>query len=343
MVFSANAAEEEYGCFHRTLTAYCIAFEVDASKIRYTIETEVEDGPRFVLLAPTSGSGSSYGLLELLAVLRSLRYNERFQSISFNGISLDPLLRRRDVHGTEHVAWNNRSGMAIGNHDMGRKNMLVQEMQAIAAKSKRLRRMDFTSCINRKPQDDDTGPRDPGCGIVEALFPLCRRQLTNVDWVVLSGIELGETDLDYLGTRSTPRGGARRRSCLVADVLVVDAAVQRCCHLRALEISRCGLMDRSLQMILNSMLYQDNTLEAIDISGNLARLSPSTFQGQIGHFAYIRRLNLSRVQRTSGPEPLVTTETILTWRLEELDLSETSVSVQCFPLILPPKKVDEQP
>lgn len=306
LVFSANADQEEYGCFRRTLTAYCIAFEIDASNIRYAIETEVEveDGPRFVLLAPTSGSNPNYGLLELLAVLRSLRYNERFRSISFGGISLDPLLRRRDVHGTEHVAWNNRSGTAIGNHDMGQKNMLVQEIQAIAAKSKKLRRMDFTSCINKKPQDDDTGPRDPGCGIVEALFPLCRRQLTNVDWIVLSGIELGETDLDYF----------------------VDAAVQRCCHLRALEISRCGLMDRSLQMILNSMLYQDNTLEAIDISGNLARLSPSTFQGQIGHFAYIRRLNLSRVHRTSGPEPLVTTETILTWRLEELDLSETSVN-----------------
>ncbi len=74
------------------------------------------------------------------------------------------------------------------------------------------------------------------------------------------------------------------------------------------------------------MVSQDNTLESIDISGNLARLSPATFQSQIGHFGYIRKLNLSRVHRTSGPEPLVAPETILTWRLEELHLSETPVS-----------------
>ena len=107
----------------------------------------------------------------------------------------------------------------------------------------------------------------------------------------------------------------------------VDAAVERACHLRALEISQCGLTDRSLQLILNAMLSQDSTLESIDISGNLARLSPSTFQGQIGHFNFIRKLNLSRVHRTSGPEPLVAPETLLHWRLEELDLSETAVSL----------------
>ncbi|KAI9802866.1 MAG: hypothetical protein M1833_001465 [Piccolia ochrophora] len=76
------------------------------------------------------------------------------------------------------------------------------------------------------------------------------------------------------------------------------------------------------------MLSQDSTLQSIDISGNLARLSPSTFQGQIGHFGFIRKLNLSRVHRTSGPEPLVAPETMLAWRLEELHLSETQVNEQ---------------
>ena len=76
------------------------------------------------------------------------------------------------------------------------------------------------------------------------------------------------------------------------------------------------------------MLSQDSTLESVDISGNLARLSPSIFQGHIGHFKHIRKLNLSRVHRTSGPEPLVAPETLMTWRLRELDLSETSVNAQ---------------
>jgi Ran GTPase-activating protein (RanGAP) involved in mRNA processing and transport len=102
--------------------------------------------------------------------------------------------------------------------------------------------------------------------------------------------------------------------------------VERKCHFRALEVSRCGLTDRSLQLILNAMVMQENTLESIDISDNLARLAPISFQGQIGHFGFIRRLNLSRVHRTSGPEPLVAPETMLAWRLEELDLSETPLN-----------------
>ena len=106
----------------------------------------------------------------------------------------------------------------------------------------------------------------------------------------------------------------------------VDAVVEKACNFRSLEVSRCGLTDRSLQLILNAMLSQENTMESIDISGNLARLSPLSFQGQIGHFGFIRKLNLSRVHRTSGPEPLVAPETMLSWRLTELDLSETSVS-----------------
>ena len=104
--------------------------------------------------------------------------------------------------------------------------------------------------------------------------------------------------------------------------------VHRTCHLRALEFSRCGLTDRSLTLILNAMLSQDRTLESIDISGNLARLSPAAFQGQIGHFSYIRKLNLSRVHRTSGHEPLVAPETLLAWRLEQLQLSETVLNEQ---------------
>jgi hypothetical protein len=30
-------------------------------------------------------------------------------------------------------------------------------------------------------------------------MPLCRRGLTNADWFILNGIELGEADLDWLG------------------------------------------------------------------------------------------------------------------------------------------------
>jgi hypothetical protein len=62
--------------------------------------------------------------------------------------------------------------------------------------------MDFGGCLpRRRPKDtfDVEGQeveKDPGCEIVASLLPLCRAQLTNVSWIILSGIELGETDLD---------------------------------------------------------------------------------------------------------------------------------------------------
>ncbi|KAH0566408.1 hypothetical protein GP486_000191 [Trichoglossum hirsutum] len=300
------SGNEDHKCFDRTLTAYCAAYGVDTSNICYAVSYDVEDAPLFTLLPPANPRRSNYSVLELLALFRALRFNESFSSISFRGISLEVLHSLRDFYGTDHVAWTDRSGTAVDIKGQGQKSLLIQELRALAVKNKKLRKMDFSGCIQRRPQDDDTGAKDPGCGVVEAIFPLCRKQLTNLDWISLTGIELGETDLDYL----------------------VDAAVEKSCHFRALEVSRCGLTDRSLQLILNAMLSQENTLESIDISGNLARLSPLSFQGQIGHFGFIRKLNLSRVHRTSGPEPLVAPETMLSWRLTELDMSETPVNEQ---------------
>ncbi|KAG9585760.1 leucine rich repeat protein, partial [Aureobasidium melanogenum] len=186
--------------------------------------------------------------------------------------------------------------------------LLIQEVRALAATNKKLRRMDFSRCIVAKPPDytDDSESRvkDIGCGVVEALSPLCKHQITNVDWIALNGIHLSETDLDYL----------------------VGAASDKACHFRAIELSRCSLTDRTLSLILDSLRAQDNTLEALDISGNLARLAPAVFDGQISVFGFIRKLNLSFASRTSGAEPLFNAETLLTWRLEELRLTGTSLN-----------------
>ena len=193
-------SEEDNKSFDRTLTAYCAAYNVDTSNICYTVSYDVEDAPLFALLPPANIRRPNYSVLELLALLRALRYNESFGSISFRGISLEVLHSLRDYYGTDHVAATTRSGLTVDIQGQGQKSLLIQELRALAVKSEKLRRMDFSGCIERKPQDDDTDVKDPGCEIVEALFPLCRKQLTNLDWIILSGIELGETDLDYLGS-----------------------------------------------------------------------------------------------------------------------------------------------
>lgn len=125
-----------------------------------------------------------------------------------------------------------------------------------------------------------------------------------MDWIVLNGIKLGDSDLDY----------------------IVDAASQEASHLRALEVGDCGLSVHDLDLVLSTMTSQETTLEAVNISGIQGRLSPELFHQQIGYFGQIRKINLTRVARTSGVEPLIAPETLLNWRLEELSLSQTVVN-----------------
>ncbi|ORY16182.1 leucine rich repeat protein-like protein [Clohesyomyces aquaticus] len=290
----------------RTLVGYCVAYDVKPHNIRYEITYPPDDSPRFELLRPVGLRRTQYTVLELLAVMRSLRYNESFGGISFKGVHLDALNGLRDEYGHEHVCTKTKRGTVVRMdvEELGRSCLLVQEIRALAVTSRKLRRLDFSSCITRSPRDhmeSQNKARDIGCGIVEALFPLCKHQTTNVDWIALNNIQLGETDLDYL----------------------VAAAVEKNCHFRALELSGCGLTDRTLSLLLDSLRPQENTLEAFDISHNPVRLSPTTFDSQIGVFGYLTKLNLSHVSMASGLEPLMTIETFQAWKLQELVLSGT--------------------
>jgi len=151
-------------------------------------------------------NGFTYTILELLAIFRALRYNEYFHSISFQGIDLQKLHDLHDSYGEDHVAWTSRSGLPIRtyfNIMPADRSLLYQEVQALALKTQRVRRMNFSNTLpRRRPRDDveEGDVKDPGCEIAAALLPLCRGQLTNVDWIVFSGIELGETDLAEFGT-----------------------------------------------------------------------------------------------------------------------------------------------
>ena len=306
------ASDEEHDCLDRTLTAYCVAYGLSPTSVRYTINYECEDAPRFVLL-PAADPRRPYGPTDLLAIMRALRYNESFCSLSFAGISLDSLNGLHDNYGQEHVCLETKRGTPIklSEAELTRSCLLVQELRALAVSSKRLRRMDFSGCIFSKAtvftgstSDTPVPAKDLGCGIVEALFPLCKHQTTNVDWICLNDIQLSDTDLDYL----------------------VGAAVEKSCHIRAIELSRCGLTDRSMGLVLDALRAQENTLEAIEIAGNPTRLNPAAFDSQLSVFGFIRKLNLSQMSRTSGSEPLLQAETLLTWRLQELRLTATALN-----------------
>lgn len=294
-----NYPMDEHQCFDRTLIAYCAAYSVDTSRICYTVDYQCEDAPCF-LLVPRSDS--AYSALELLAVFKSLRYNESFTSISFAGIDLNPLRHMYDPQGTDIDSLTTRSGNPTNLNGHLNLPLLLQEVRGLALKSRRLRRLDFSHSLPKTKRQD---ARD-FCGIPEALVPLCKRSLTNVDWITLNGIPLTDTDVDHL----------------------VDAASERKCHLRALEIGDCGLAVHDIDVLLSTLAVHEGTLEVINIAGAQGRFSPELFQRQIGYFAHIRRLNLTRVQKTAGTEPLILPETLLTWRLESLLLSQTAMNEQ---------------
>ena len=296
--------EEDYGCFDRTLIAYSASYDIDTSNIRYTIDLDVEDSPCFRLLPPASPMSQRYSALELIAVLRSLRYNDAFRSISFNGVCLDAIRGIRDAYGPDKDAFISRSGSRVAIPGQDKLSILSQEIRALTLKSRNLRRLDFSYCLTRMPSID-SGGHDAGSDIPEAIFPIIRREmLTSVDSVILNGIKLGEADLDYL----------------------VDAASQKGSQLRVLEVGNCGLSVHDIDLLLSTIVAQESTLEVINISGLQGRLNPDTFQQYLAYFNRLRKLDLSSIARTSGPSPLITVDQLLCWPLEELSLSRTSVN-----------------
>ncbi|KAI4215091.1 MAG: hypothetical protein LQ351_002406 [Letrouitia transgressa] len=217
-----------------------------------------------------------------------------------SSINLDLLHALSDRYGSEHVPWSTRSGEMVNLEGQEKTSLLIQEIRALALKSKRLRRLNFSYCLAKLSSSSS------GCGVCEALFPLCPRQLTNVDWVVLDGIGLSDMDIDYL----------------------YAAAIEKSCHFRAIDVSCCGLMDRNLHAVLQALTHQGETLESFNISGNHARLQPDTLQEYLQSFSRIRKLNISNTYRTSGPEPWIDAEILLRWRLEDLNMSRIPLNEQ---------------
>jgi Leucine-rich repeat (LRR) protein len=296
-------SEEPYECYNRTLAAYCTGYGIDPSRIVYQVREHGEDAPIFELRSPDVRGGNRYTVLELLAIVRSLRYNEYFLTISFNDVNLDYLHNACDRFGDDHVPWTTKSGQPLNILDQESATLLVQEVRALAVKSRRLRRLDFSFCLSRTLQNDGSH-QDPGCGICEALFPICGRQWTNIDWIVLNGIHLTEIDIDY----------------------IFSAALDKSCHIRALEVSCCALEVQSMQTVLQAITHQLQTIESIDLSGNPARLESGILEDYLAELEFIRKLNLSNINITSGPKALLSSRTLCGWKLVELRLSRTSIN-----------------
>lgn len=299
--------QSEFSSWSMTLTAFCVAYGVDPSIVMYSVEYEVEDPPRFILFPPARVRRSTYTPIELLAIIRSLRYNESFGTLDFSNISLDSLNGTYDTHGEEYICEFQKTGAPIGIpfEDQAQSSLLVSELRALAATNRRLRRLDFSGSVNSMLHDTAPQARLPhGSGIFEALYAICSKQSTNVDWFCLNGISLQEQDLEYL----------------------ISLLAQRACHVRGLELGGCGLIDHSVQLILDTLKTQSNTLETLVLSGNNNRIMPTPLSRSLVSFEFIRKIDLSYLAVSAGEEPLLAFETLKGWRLEDLRLAGTTLN-----------------
>jgi hypothetical protein len=178
-------------------------------------------------------------------------------------------------------------------------------MTASIITSPKLRKLDFTSCIRRvpSPANLDQG-EDNGCGVVEAVYPLCVNKNTNVDWVALNGIHFSQTDFEF----------------------IIGMVAKKDCNLRAIELSGCHLDSLSLRQLLGELPTQHETLESIVLSNNPGRFSPDISGQSYAQFKSIRVLDLSGLHVTAEPAPLILREVLFSWPLEVLRLSKCRIN-----------------
>lgn len=146
---------DDLGGFDRTMAAFGTAYDLDVSNILYAVYDDVEDGPQFVLYPPSHSRRRQYSDLELLAVLRTLRWNQNFGSISFRGISLDNLNNVIDRDGSEYEP---KIEQLVKSKILteSKNSLLVHELRALAYHNVKLRRVDFSECFKPRKRERST-------------------------------------------------------------------------------------------------------------------------------------------------------------------------------------------
>jgi hypothetical protein len=99
---------EDFGGLKRTLAAYCATY--GCKEPVWTVTWHGAHAPEFRLLSP--GDNSIYTSHQLLAILRALRFNDYFRSLSFKDVDFSALLGRNDlVEYNDSIAHECRTGI----------------------------------------------------------------------------------------------------------------------------------------------------------------------------------------------------------------------------------------
>ncbi|EAQ91372.1 hypothetical protein CHGG_03307 [Chaetomium globosum CBS 148.51] len=293
--------KEDFGSFKRTLDGYLAAYH--CQDVDWEINWKTRFAPEFRLLP---GKRGPYSSLQLLAVLRALRYNDYFTSLSFRDVDLSVLHGLQDnTLRKVNVAYLSRTCVALGPDEIETLRVspvLHQEFHALAFCSEKIRQIDFGNCsrsLSSRMAQYNNQPQS--LQFLAPILSLLRSGITKCNRLIVSGNTLPPSDVEDL------------------------AETMKCGTIQALDVSYCGLDDASLrEVIVDPLSDCPGLLQTLSISGNPGRLPAHILPGLFRYLTEIRELNLSgSIQAESFIEgsllPFTALESME--RLEELDVS----------------------
>lgn len=291
---------DNYGGLRRTLDAFLVAYH--CSPVEWEINWKTALAPEFRLLPPKAGN--TYTNLQLLAVMRSLRYNGYFNSISFNGVDLTGLWDKTDLLGKTSIPYMNRSCIALTEVELGPVkfgSLLHQELHGLAFCSETVRQIDFTNCFPENSLRREMSASGKWPAFLFPILNLLELGLTKCNRLLLSGNYLRSADVEGL----------------------IEALMTQTVEIQNLDISNCGLSDLALRDIFEVLFHQGHSLQYLDVSGNRGRLQASVLANMMQVIFDLRTLNVSGILMGDIPGPLFSFETLSRFEnLEELDLSK---------------------
>ncbi|KAL1868432.1 hypothetical protein VTK73DRAFT_3671 [Phialemonium thermophilum] len=295
---------DNYGSFHRTLEAYIAAYK--CGPLEWEINWRTQYAPEFRLLPPKNGS--RYSPTQLLAVLRALRYNDYFRSLSFRDVDLTILYDLFDCSPRRGcVAYLSRSCVALGPDEVESLQLgpvLQNEFHALAFCSETVRQMDLTNTFRAFPfraSASATVPRS--VQFLSPILNLLRTGSSKCNRLLLSGNALSPADI-------------------VEIIHALEMGL-----IQALDISRCGLCDMDLRELFHATGHSSQPLQLLDISGNMGRIPAHMVPHAVSLLGDLRELNLCGCLLGDLQGPLLPFEVLERLPcLEELDISNYKVN-----------------
>ncbi|KAI5922248.1 hypothetical protein F4810DRAFT_675166 [Camillea tinctor] len=326
---------EDYGGFKTTLDAFLEGYHCPS--VNWKVEWKnVQHPPQFHLLQPKIQS--QYTAHQLLAVLRALRFNDYFKSLSFQDIDFHNLFGVFDnAKRLETTVWLSRTGkqsLTRAEFELvENSSIMFQEMVSLLLGSESVRHVDISNISSGTHTKLESGNANRAsfsandandvCDIIPPLVLLWRSSQTRCTSINLSGNRLSE-----------------------ADVVEMCRTFQnRPNFLKSLNISRCHLDDNGLIHLWEGLHEQSSSLEVLDISNNPGCIDAARVSHTLNEAVRLKSLNLaySLKGNISGPLfcPCNSTDSFGPWQLEQLDLSGWKINFDTICGIMKYIELDE--